>query len=225
MSVFETIAILDGKPRFLPEHLARLAETSNRAGFSVPFDIPPVAAFPPGNLPAAGVARIYVTADRRVLLLVEERQRILKPSYVLSPEPVVHLPFPAGLKSGNYWRNVSVIEEARAAGFDEALLVSPDNILISACMANVFIVRGEALKTPTLSSGARDGIVREWIKTQRPVIETKLQVRDLESADEIFLTNSWIGVMPVSGFRGERCAVGPITQALREAFEGRLEVS
>jgi branched-subunit amino acid aminotransferase/4-amino-4-deoxychorismate lyase len=224
MSVFETIAIIEGKPQFLPEHLARLAEATIRSGFvhDHAIDIPPIAAFPLTILPRTGVARVYITADRRVLLLVEERARILKPSYVLSPNPVVHLPFPAGLKSGNYWCHLSTVDEARAAGFDEAIFVSPDNILISACMANVFIVRGKALKTPALSSGARDGIVRGWIKTQRPVVETDLRIQDLESADEIFITNSWIGVMPISRFRGEKCAPGAITRTLRQEFEDQL---
>ncbi len=219
MSVFETVAILGGKPRFLAEHLFRLREATVRCGFDVPFDVLTVAAMPLGEFPASGVVRIYVTADCRVLLLAEQRERILKPSYILSPQTVIHLPFPSGSKTGNYWRNVSAMEEARAAGFDEALLVSPKEVLISACMANVFVVSDGTLTTPALSSGARRGIVREWIKVRRPVVEIDLRVSDLINADEIFLTNSWIGVMPVSVFRGKERTPGAITLTLRDEFE------
>ncbi len=225
MSVFETIAILGGKPQFLVEHLARLKDETVRCGFDVSFELFTSSAMPLAEFPESGVVRVYVTADCRVLLLAEKRQRILKRSYVLSPETVIHLPFPAGSKSGNYWRNVSAMEHAKAVGFDEALLVSPEDVLISACMANVFVVKDGELKTPSLSSGTRNGIIREWIKTRRPVVETELRVPDLITADEIFLTNSWIGVMPVTGFRGERRAPGEITLTLREELERHLHTA
>jgi 4-amino-4-deoxychorismate lyase len=76
--------------------------------------------------------------------------------------------------------------------------------VISASMANVFFVFGRVLRTPSVSVGARQGVVRAWIKEMTPVDESLLSLEDIKEADECFLTNSRLGVMPVAEIEG-RC--------------------
>ncbi len=65
--------------------------------------------------------------------------------------------------------------------------------LVSACCANVFVVRDGRVRTPALACGARDGVTRERVMQQIQVEECSLFIADVLSADELFLTNSWVG--------------------------------
>ena len=107
-----------------------------------------------------------------------------------------------GLKTANYWFNCDALAQARRRGFDETLLFNDRAELVSASMANVFLVRDDRLCTPPRSSGARAGVIREWVIKRRKVEERRLRREDVVNADEIFLTNSWIGVMPVATVEG-----------------------
>jgi 4-amino-4-deoxychorismate lyase len=69
--------------------------------------------------------------------------------------------------------------------------------LISACMANVFVVHRTTVRTPALPCGARDGVIREWVSRETRVKQGSLFVQDLQTADEVFLTNSWLGLRSV----------------------------
>ena len=118
----------------------------------------------------------------------------------------------SGLKTANYWFNCDALGRARRLGYDETLLFNDRAELVSGCMANVFIVRDEKLATPPRSSGARAGVIREWVIGRRKVEERRLRREDVVNADEIFLTNSWIGVMPVATVEGRPLghrSVGP----------------
>jgi 4-amino-4-deoxychorismate lyase len=89
--------------------------------------------------------------------------------------------------------------------------------LVSACCANVFVVRDEQVSTPSRSTGARAGVIREWVIGRRKVEERRLRREDVLNADEIFLTNSWIGVMPVATLEGR--PLGPRSVGPRLAAE------
>ena len=73
-------------------------------------------------------------------------------------------------------------------------------------------MQDDRLSTPARSCGCRTGVIREWVITRRKVEERRLQREDVLNADEIFLTNSWIGVMPVATLEGRPLgprSVGP----------------
>ena len=114
------------------------------------------------------------------------------------------VPVLGGWKTGNYWPHVQAFAAARENGFDEALVLNIEGAVISASMANVFFVFGGMLRTPAVSVGARRGVVRAWIKEMTPVEESLLSLEDIKEADECFLTNSRLGVMPVAEIEG-RC--------------------
>lgn len=207
MAVFETLRICDGRPQFWEAHLQRLLAASAKCGFPAPADALHSAAalFPLAS--REGVARLYVTAGDgapadpakgcRVAILFEERRRLLPESYSVTLSPVPHLPPFGGLKTANYWANAENLRQAQAAGANEALLFGPSGGLISACMANVFVKTNSGWFTPSLSCGARDGVVRAWTIERLGASETRLEKADVLSAETLFLTSSWLGVMPV----------------------------
>ena len=65
-------------------------------------------------------------------------------------------------------------------------------------MGNVFFVKQGRVITPPLAMGARDGVLRSWVMHQVVVEEELLSVDDLVLMDECFITNSRIGVVPVT---------------------------
>ena len=84
-----------------------------------------------------------------------------------------------------------------------ALTINAVGVLASACMANVFVtLAGGRLVTPPLRSGARPGVIRRWVMGVENVHEAALERSDLRQAREIFLTSSWLGVMPASHLDG-----------------------
>jgi branched-subunit amino acid aminotransferase/4-amino-4-deoxychorismate lyase len=70
-------------------------------------------------------------------------------------------------------------------------------------MANVFVVAGGGIRTPPVEDGARPGVLREWVVSRTEAVPERVLRDATGNAEEIFLTNSWMGVMPVARF-GER---------------------
>jgi branched-subunit amino acid aminotransferase/4-amino-4-deoxychorismate lyase len=212
MSVFETLAVREGKILFLSQHLAALEIACAEAGFHAEKAeaLSGLEGLPDGML------RIYVTAGDGTALSPADACRtfaffesaefprsgdVLRGIRIgISRTPIVSVL--GGWKTGNYWQHVQALAAARENGFDDVLVLDVQRAVISASMANVFFVFGEVLRTPPVRIGARQGVVRAWIKEMTPVDENLISFDDIKQADECFLTNSRLGVMPVAELEG-----------------------
>lgn len=141
-----------------------------------------------------------------------------------------HDPF-AGHKTLNYWPRIAALQRAGESGCAEALWFTIGNHLASGSVSSVFLVkdgrirvpyaRGEGVPSPVLPGCTRAAVVRWAEGTGVPVERANLAIDDVLAADEIFLTNSSWGVMPV--VRVERHQVGagvpgPVARAMREKW-------
>ncbi len=211
MAFFESLAVRNGKVEFLSAHLERLQSAASTHHW--PVDPAAWKAVESALLSLAGdrpfFARLWLSAGDggpnspvtapRLVCYGEERSLTppLAP-YHLRESPLPYLPMPGGWKRSTYWPNLHAWEEARSHGADEALLFSPAGELISAAMANLFArIDGQWL-TPPVSSGARRGVIREWVMGQLNVSERPLLRGDLLHLEECFLTSSWHGILPVA---------------------------
>ncbi|MEX2446287.1 MAG: aminotransferase class IV [Dehalococcoidia bacterium] len=93
--------------------------------------------------------------------------------------------------------------EARAAGFDDALLLNHAGALVEAATANVFLVLGDVLLTPALEDGALPGITRAALievaaSLGVAVAEQAIPPAHLASASALLLTSSVAGVVPAA---------------------------
>lgn len=233
MSLFESLRVINGQPEFFEKHLMRLLSACGELDFAV--NETAIRQAEP-LLTAAGIdgfGRIYVTAGDggpsaaapkpRVYVFVEEREKTEDESFEVTISDDAYRPMFGGLKTANYWFNTASLTQARSRGFDEALLFNDFAELVSACCANVFVVRDDRIATPPRSSGARAGVIREWVIARRKVEERRLRREDVVNADEIFLTNSWLGVMPVATVEGRPLghrAIGPKLAAELENRRG-----
>ena len=103
------------------------------------------------------------------------------------------------VKSNNYLCYAMAALWAKKHHLNDAILLNPYNRLADATIANIFIVTKGIIKTPSVSEGCVNGVMRRYLLTQMrveniPVEETKISVEELLQANEIFLTNGIYGI-------------------------------
>jgi branched-subunit amino acid aminotransferase/4-amino-4-deoxychorismate lyase len=233
MAVFESLRVTRGVAEFFEQHLARLVQACAEREFGVDETALSAAGDLFANETSHGFARLYVTAgdgapsesaQPRIFILLEDRTPPGPDDSweITFHDESYHAPF-GGLKTANYWFNCDAFAHARRRGFDETLLFNDRAELVSASMANVFVLRDAHLCTPPRTSGARAGVIREWVIKRRKVEERRLRREDVVNADEIFLTNSWIGVMPVATVEGRPLGPRSVGPKLAAELESRRE--
>ena len=133
----------------------------------------------------------------------------------------------AGVKTTSRAESVYARLEADRAGADDALILDTTGHVSEATSANVFTIRRGRLLTPPLGSGCLAGTTRAWLLEHAPVHdltpeEEPLTRADLLRADEVLLTSSVAGILPVGRVDDEeigRGGAGPITIQLRNQRE------
>ncbi len=118
------------------------------------------------------------------------------------------------VKSLNYLNSALAKLEARQRGADDALLLNASGAVAEASVANVFAWRGAELLTPPASDGALEGITRGAVLELAPRLGLEARVAtlgrfDLLAADEVFLTGSGAGVVPVRSLDARPLGAGP----------------
>ncbi len=117
--------------------------------------------------------------------------------------------------------------EAKSRNADNVIMVNAKGMITEAGNANVFMVRKGKIFTPEkeiLKGIGRSVIIKIAKKKGYAVIEKNISRKDLLSADEIFLTGSGKGVMPVIKADGKVIGSGKqgkITRELKKDFQAR----
>ncbi len=216
MSVFESVAIHKGRALLFEEHLSRLVRASREllAVDASPYCEAAQQLILPDR--ESGVLRVYVTAGAGSMIedcnnpngfaLFETMEICSGPGQGLSlrTDRAPALPAPGGWKTGNYWANLRALQSARQEGFDEVVLMNSAGEVISCATGNLFCVIDGRLLTPSHSSGARRGVIREWVMALTGSEETLLSTEEVARADEIFVVNSRIGIAAVAVLDGRK---------------------
>jgi branched-chain amino acid aminotransferase len=117
------------------------------------------------------------------------------------------------LKSTCYMENILARTTARASGYDEAIFLNEQGHLAEGSTTNIFLVSQGELITPSLESGVLPGITREVVleiarsSTMR-VVERLVHLNDLVEAQEAFVTNSILELMPLVSIEGNPIGTG-----------------
>ncbi len=133
---------------------------------------------------------------------------------------------PPKIKSIAFLNNILAKREALAADAFESILLNWEHHLAECTVSNLFFVTDGALRTPALECGLLDGITREIVirlaeELRIRVEEGHFTVDQLYQADECFLTNTSMEIMPVSMVGTKRIATGkpgPVTLKLKARF-------
>jgi branched-chain amino acid aminotransferase len=133
-------------------------------------------------------------------------------------------------KTGNYLNNMLGMIEAKEAGADDALFLNLDHHLTEATTSNVWVVENGGVLTPPLADGILQGITREWILRTLPaagvaVEEATIGLDRLLAADEVFLSGTVKGVMPVARIDGRpvgKARPGPVSRLAMDRYAEAL---
>lgn len=218
--LFETIKVRAGRPLLLALHLQRLVGDARRLGFTL--DEAALRAEIAALLPPAaeGVLKVIVSrngagrgyrpqpgaAGRRLVMFFPQ-------VFDDAPHPGVEVrlcrqrlaeqPALAGMKHLNRLEQVLARAEWSEPGIAEGLLLDTAGRLVEGTMSNLFLVRDGAALTPRLHRCGVAGVMRRLVLERLapacglPAHERDVTVDDLIAADEVFLTNSVIGIWPV----------------------------
>ena len=135
------------------------------------------------------------------------------------------------IKSLSFLNNILAKQEAnRLSGFD-ALMCNMEGFISECTISNVFFVKGGTLKTPSVDCGILEGLTRELVimlarEQDIPVQEGRYTVQELLEADECFITNTSMEIMPVRQVGenqvGQECP-GLVTRGLHRLFQDNLD--
>jgi branched-chain amino acid aminotransferase len=108
-----------------------------------------------------------------------------------------------GKITGSYVNAAFAAEDAHAAGYDDALLLTADGHLAEASAANIFVVNGGEVATPPLVDDVLPGITRGAVieiarDTGYTVVERRIDRSELYLANEVFLTGTGVQVAPIA---------------------------
>ncbi len=241
--VFETMRSYEGKIFLLKEHLERFFQGLKSLKMKTAYTPAKVRTYLYQALRSNNLsdARIRLTAwcdnHKRVRLSViawpykSPGPRQYRRGYQVSVSrqqwiaPQVH-----AIKSIDYWPYLKAYHAARARGFDEVILLNTHGFVAEGTRSNIFVVDKGSLCTPPLSSGCLDGVTRRGVikmagRLKILVLEKNLLPRQVSQADEIFLTNSLIGIMPVTRLRQKTIGsgvMGPVTARLLKAYREQV---
>ncbi len=229
MSVFESLRLHNGTLQFAAEHWTRLEHSTRKCGFALPdaafATIEPTLR----ELHGDWFIRLYVTAgdgapsspitNSRLILLAEERLWVPGNSLRLLIHAQTYLAPLGGLKTANYWANVNAFRQARQADAMESLLFNPAGHLVSAAMANTFLKLDGRWITPSLQTGARDGVIRGWVMSRLQVEERLISKAEVLRAESLFLTNSWMGLQPAAQLESRPLEQCPTASSLHRELQ------
>ncbi len=241
-SVFETVALVEGKARLFDSHLRRLKKGCET--LLIPLNINDIERELKVLLDFHAVERkqvlritVSMSAGGRGYANPEmpSGNRILSlhpypESYTtdastgivlgLSSVRLAQQPLLAGIKHGNRLEQI-LARSQWLPDWDEAVLRDTDDNVIEGTQSNIILIKQGQVYTPLLDQCGVDGVMKNWVMERLKDAgfscqAVRLSVQDIIEADEVLLTNSIIGVWPVKLFKSKRYNQSPTAQALLE---------
>lgn len=221
-SIYEVIASYKKKPFKIDEHLDRLFINLKNIKLSINISRQEVkdiveAVIEKNNLSNQIIyLQISRGADeiRNHIPSAKADPTVFISSFPLKDRPLKEInPIKVSLKKDFRWRksnikstsllaNVMYKIQAQEEDFFEIIL-QEDGFITEGAVSNIFYVKDNEVKTPSLENNILPGVTRAVIinilkEMKIPIIETKISVEDFMEADEIWITNTTKGVLLVS---------------------------
>ncbi|MHC4481920.1 MAG: aminotransferase class IV [Planctomycetota bacterium] len=245
--LFETMRSCEGVVFSLKDHLDRLFFSAGSLSIEVTYDrqyiTDAIYKVLKANKLTDARLRLTLTSgpmaeseqERRATLLVTATKfQPYPPEYYKNGVMVVLCPFRQntaepiyGHKTINYFSRMIALDLARQKKAAESLWFTVDNRLAEGCISNVFLVKDSALytppiRTPVLAGVARKTVCQIAVKDSIKLVEKDLYISDCLDADEIFLTNVIMQVMPITRVEKHTVGdgeVGRMTKSLAKSFD------
>jgi branched-subunit amino acid aminotransferase/4-amino-4-deoxychorismate lyase len=243
--VFETLRIYNGVPFMLKEHVERMNSAASKLKIPFEYNYHKTKAYIRGLIDYAQlkdcVIRITLSKeseDSSNIILTYRNLNYEKSNYKegfmlkcssVKRNPTTPLVY---IKTNNYMENIIEKNLAMSEGFNEALFLNIYNHVSECSTSNIFFLQGRKLCTPAVECGLLDGIAKELL-TSKLAAENGLEMEmgkysleNLYNADEVFITNSVMQIMPVVKIDSTKIGngiPGAITKSLMAAYDTYVE--
>ena len=224
--IFETIKVENLKVVFLEDHYFRLMASMRMLRMEIPMSLTlefmeeeVLKTVKKNNLNNARVrvsvyrrdGGLYTPKSHKVNFIVEASELVstFKETYVLDlfKDYFINSGLLSTVKTTNKLINVLASIYADENRIDNCVLLNEKKNVVEAINGNIFIVIGAIVKTPAISDGCVKGVVRKQlieIISKHPeytIEETQISPFEIQKADEVFITNSIVGVQPVTKYK------------------------
>ena len=244
--IFETLAVANGEPLLWDLHMRRFFRGASRLGIVAPAEeLLRREAWQVCRGAGRGVLKIILTRGGSGRGYAPSTDAVPTRTVGLLPWPdypagyradgvsaqfchnlITRHNILAGLKHLNRLEQVLARAELKN-GCAEGLMLDENGHVIEGTMTNLFIASRGALKTPDLSRSGVEGVMRGLVLERAASLSLDCRVaalkrEDILDADEVFLTNSLIGVWPVQRLEAREYAVGRITRRIQDAIRDAI---
>ena len=252
--VYETMRAYRGKIFFLGRHLARLKHSADAISLALPLPLDKIGealneALTVNKLNEAYVRIQISRGDGEIGL---DPALCPAPTMVIMTRPFKDYPpelyangvavavvqtrrnhplaLDPAIKGTNFLNNILAKIESLKTGAYEGIMLNWKGYVAEGTISNIFTVKKGVLQTPALETGILEGITRDLVlhlarKEKLPTREMLMRPKDLAKADECFITNTTIEVLPVTTIDGHQVGdgrPGPITERLMKAYKNEV---
>ncbi len=226
-AVFETVKILNGKVIFWEEHYFRLMASMRMIRMRIPIEftlefleeeILKTVATHESNTQLRVRLSVFrkdggfytpKTNDVDYLITVDTINYKTKENYRIDlyKDFYVNSGYLSTIKSANKLVNTLASVYAEENDLDNCVLLNERKGVVEVTNSNIFLVKGDTVKTPPLSEGCLKGVMRGKViemlqkKEGIEIEESAMTPFEIQKADEIFITNSIMGIQPVTHYR------------------------
>lgn len=235
MGAFETVAVEEGNPIFLKEHYERLFRAMEFFHLKLSAD-------ELEEKVGKALGDPFMKTGRKVLkITASEKNLLITTRENIYEEKHYEKGFTADFscvrrnetspftyhKTLNYGDCLREKNLAHDRGIDEPVFLNTKGIIAEGATTNVFFVKNKDIFTPSVECGLLPGIMRDYICGKNRVWEKDIYPEEIEEFEEMFLTNSLLGVMPVVVLGRYQFPSRSVSQSLLEIYkefcrEGKL---
>lgn len=238
---FETIKFENKKIYFFKEHIKRLQEGCNKLRIQLEFDSPNIEGYcyellDSNNLESGVLKILNVKNGHKNDLILTIRENIYTDeNYIegfklcfthIKRNPYSLLTY---IKSNNYMENLIARQQGLDMGYNEVVFENIHEKLCEGAISNIFFIKDDIIYTPSIECGILPGIMRNKVVEAIKALNLKIEIgeytrEDILKADEIFITNSLLEIMPIAYLQDKKLNMTKnlITQRLIKEFRKYL---
>lgn len=249
--IYETMRAYGGKLFLLKKHLARLKRSAAGISLKLPLPLDKIGEALNESLRVNKLQEAYVRLhiSRGPGELGLDPALCVAPTMVIVTKPFHDYPaayyergvsaaivktrrnhplaLPPSIKGTNFLNNILAKIEAIKAGAFEGIMLNVNGYVAEGTISNIFMVKKGILYTPHADTGILEGVTRELAlrlaKRKKILVrEALLRPKNLLSADELFITNTTVEILPVTTLDKKTVGngkPGPVTTALHQAYK------
>lgn len=224
--IYETFRTLNHKPVFFEPHLDRLFKSANQAGIKIIFNRKKIIEMVKtviSDIPNPN-QRTTILAIPNNIIVYTSKLKLDKSVYSGVKVATIYLDrMRPEVKTTNSKNKCSTaLKKAKDMNCFEAILIDKNNIVLEGSRSNVFWIKNKSLKTR--KKRVLPGITRQTLisRSPYPVLFDLLNQSDLKDVDELFITNSSYGIIPITkvdSFNIRNTRPGPITKQLLMLYD------